>query len=92
MLSVINSYFITSNNSSNELIYDKDINDFVLIGKINKIPEPPILISMRKNKPINEIIRIKVKYSDFNEYKKVLKKKNKNLRRKQQRNNKKKRI
>ena len=27
MLSVINSYFITSNNTNNELIYDKDINE-----------------------------------------------------------------
>lgn len=90
MLSVINSYFINSNDTNNQLIYHKDINDFVLIGKKNKIPEPPILVPMHKNKPINEIIKIKVKYSDFNEYKKVLKKKNKNLRRKQKRSKKKK--
>lgn len=89
MLWVINSYFINSNNTIDELIYDKDINDFVLIGKKNKIPEPPILKPIHKNKPINEIIKIKVKYSDFNEYKKILKKKNKNLRRKQKRSNKK---
>ena len=89
MLSVINSYFINSNNTIDELIYDKDINDFVLIGKKNKIPEPPILKPIHKNKPIDEIIKIKVKYSDFNEYKKIFKKKNKNLRRKQKRSNKK---
>ncbi len=76
--------FYSVNTEDYDDLYSININDLVLINK-KKIPLPPVLPN-KNNSKIN-IIRYKTKYKNFDEYKKIYKKREKKKRYKKNKKN-----
>lgn len=85
MLSVFNSYFNQSYVNTQNLYEFNINNDFVMINK-NKIPDPPSIKHLSISKPLG--FNIKTRYNTFEEYQKVLMRKEQKEGRKKKRNQK----